>query len=227
MGRGPISFVAQVGSVVGNKFAYCFVDFFRTPALNSFLMLGELPTPTKLLTPLQSTPLVENPFGQSFYYVNVQEVRVNGQALSIPNDVWELDATGNGGTVVDSGTTLTSFVEPAYQLILSAITEKFPFPQVEPVQTFDLCFNATGVTNLSALPTLSIAMENNAVFAPPADNIFIDIPGGLKCLGLQGVEGPFGFSVLGNLIQQNFHMQFDLDGSTLSFAPTRCSQGLN
>ncbi|KAI5070825.1 hypothetical protein GOP47_0015168 [Adiantum capillus-veneris] len=226
MGRGPISFVSQVGSVVGNKFAYCLVDFFGTPTLNSFLVLGDIPAPTKLLTPLQSTPLVENPFGQSFYYVNVQEVRVNGQVLPIPSDVWELDATGNGGTVVDSGTTLTTFVEPAYQEILNAVVDKFPFPQVDPVQSFDLCFNATGVNDLSGLPSLSIVLEGNAVFSPPASNIFIDIPGGLKCLALQGVEGPFGFTVLGNLIQQNFHMRFDLDGSMLSFAPTRCSQAI-
>ncbi|MCO5594083.1 hypothetical protein L7F22_048104 [Adiantum nelumboides] len=224
MGRGPISFVSQVGSVVGNKFAYCLVDFFGTPSLNSFLVLGDLPSPTKLLTPLQSTPLAENPFGQSFYYVNVQELRVNGQVLPIPSDVWELDATGNGGTVVDSGTTLTTFVEPAYQEILNAILDKFPYPQVDPVQSFDLCFNATGVTNLSALPSLSIILDGNAVFTPPASNIFLDIPGGLKCLALQGVGGPFGFSVLGNLIQQNFHMQFDLDRSVLSFAPTQCSK---
>lgn len=224
LGRGPISFASQVGSVVGNKFSYCLVDFFHTPALNSFLVLGDLPESAKPSAPLQSTPLVQNPFGQSLYYVRVEEVRVNGHVLSIPSDVWDIDAVGNGGTVVDSGTTLSTFVEPAYREILNAITNAFPFPQVDPVESFDLCFNATGVNNLSTLPSLSISFQGNAVFSPPASNIFIDIPGGLKCLALQGVEGPFAFSVLGNIIQQNFQMQFDMDASRLSFAPTQCSQ---
>lgn len=223
LGRGPISFFSQIGALVGNKFSYCLVDFFRTPAQDSYLVLGDLPSSLKLRSPFQFTPLLENPFGQSLYYVGVEEVRVNGQALSIPSYVWDIDAAGNGGTVVDSGTTLTLFVEPAYREILNAVTEALVYPQTDPVQTFDLCFNATGITNLE-LPSLAISLQGNALFQPPASNIFIDIPGGLKCLGLQGV--PFGFSVLGNLIQQNFEMQFDIDGSLLGFAPTLCSQAL-
>lgn len=224
LGRGPISFVSQVGSVVGDKFSYCLVDFFHTPALHSFLVLGDVPKSVKLESALQSTPLVQNPFGKSLYYVSVEEVRVNGQVLSISSDVWDIDGVGNGGTVVDSGTTLSTFVGPAYRAILNAITSEFPFPQVDPAQSFDLCFNSISPTNFSSLPSLSFTFQGNAVFSPPASNIFIDIPGGLTCLALQGIEGPFGFSVLGNLIQQNFQMQFDMAASQLSFAPTQCSQ---
>ncbi|KAH7422940.1 hypothetical protein KP509_12G032600 [Ceratopteris richardii] len=223
MGRGMISFVQQVGSIVGNKFSYCLVDFFSTPSLNSLLIVGDPPMPIKLLSTVQSTPLIQNSFAPSFYYVNVLDVAVNGKILPVPSSVWELDAVGNGGTVLDTGTTLTTFVEPAYQMILNAISEEFPYPKVDPLQTFDLCFNATGLISLSSLPTLSITFEQGAVFSPPASNIFIDIPGGLKCLSLQGVQGPFAFTVLGNLIQQNFHMEFDLDSSMLRFASTQCS----
>ncbi|KAH7284366.1 hypothetical protein KP509_34G051300 [Ceratopteris richardii] len=221
MGRGPISFVSQVGAAVGRKFSYCLVDFFRKPSLNSVLVAGD--PPLTMRVPLQSTPLLTNPFRRSLYYVNVQEVRVNGVALFIPSDLWKLDEMGNGGTVVDTGTTFSVFVEPAYQRILSAMSTSSPLPKVEPVEGFDLCFNSTGLKSLTDLPNLSIVFQKNVVFAPPATNIFVDMPGSLKCLAMRGANRVFGFSVLGNLIQQNFLMQFDLQNSMLSFTSVDCS----
>eukprot|EP00249_Psilotum_nudum_P001410 c13880_g1_i1 orf=571-2199(+) len=222
LGRGSISFASQLGSVVGNKFSYCFADFFHTPAEDSFLTFGDAPASSSLQHAVQYTPLLKNPFSQSFYYVGIREVAVDGRVLPIPSYLWEIDATGNGGTVIDSGTTLTFFVEPAYRSILRAMRSALTYPQVRPLQNFDLCFNASGISDLR-LPELSITFRGEAYFSPSPANYFIDVINGVRCLGLQGVQSPFGFSILGNLLQQNFNVEYDRENGLLGFSPATCS----
>ncbi|MED6179291.1 hypothetical protein PIB30_115758, partial [Stylosanthes scabra] len=57
---------------------------------------------------------------------------VDGEVLDIPEETWNLTAEGAGGTIIDSGTTLTYFADPAYEIIKDAFVKKIKgYPVVE------------------------------------------------------------------------------------------------
>lgn len=222
LGKGPISFTSQLGKLVGNVFSYCLVDYTISPPQTSYLVLGQTPLRRSLKKSMSYTPFVRNRFAENFYYVGIKQVFVDGVLLPIHPRVWSIDIQGNGGTVIDSGTTLTYVVEPAYQIILAAFRKSVLYPRVRPVQSFDLCFNVSGIAR-PQLPKLTIVFKGNARFNPPPSNYFINAADDVKCLALQGVSSPTAFSILGNLLQQSFFIMYDREFSRLGFAHTDCS----
>ncbi|KAI4386452.1 hypothetical protein MLD38_004383 [Melastoma candidum] len=228
LGRGPISFSTQLHRRFGNKFSYCLMDFTLSPPPTSFLIIGNHPSKNSTMA---FTKLIANPALPTFYYVNVTSVSVDGVKLHIDPSVWALDETGSGGTVVDSGTTLTLIIEPAYSAILAAMRRRLELPEASPSGQvpFDLCVNVTGVRR-PRLPRLRFGMEGEgwmrrkATFSPPARNYFIDTEEGVKCLGIQPVgDGGGAFSVIGNVMQQGYLWEFDNDRSRLGFTRRGCA----
>ncbi|GLJ49843.1 hypothetical protein SUGI_1059210 [Cryptomeria japonica] len=191
LGKGPISFTSQLGKLVGNRFSYCLVDYTISPPQTSYLVLGQPPLRRSLMKSMSYTPFLRNRFAETFYYVGIKQVFVEGVLLPILPRVWSIDAQGNGGTVIDSGTTLTYIVEPAYQIILAAFRKTVLYPRVR--------------------------------FDPPPSNYFINAADDVECLALQGVSSPSAFSILGNLLQQNFFIMYDREFSRLGFVHTDCS----
>ncbi|KAM7484516.1 hypothetical protein LguiA_000525 [Lonicera macranthoides] len=222
LGRGPISFSSQLGHRFGNKFSYCLMDYTISPPPRSYLLIGG--TETGAVKPtLKYTPLQNNSLSPTFYYIGIQSVYVERVKLRISPSVWAIDELGNGGTVVDSGTTLTFLAEPAYRTILTAFKRRVKLPSpAEPTLGFDLCVNVSGVKRLN-LPRLSFKLVGGVLLAPPTGNYFIDTADNVKCLALQRVTAPSGFSVIGNLFQQGYLFEFDSDRSRLGFTRHGCA----
>eukprot|EP00249_Psilotum_nudum_P009588 c22028_g1_i1 orf=653-2275(+) len=218
LGQGSLSFSSQVGPAYGNKFSYCFVDFFSPTTVGSSLVFGE----SSFEHPLQYIPLLKNPYLKTYYYVGVEGVKVNGTLLPIPDHAWEIDSYGNGGTILDSGTTITQFEETAYETILAAFESAISYQRTAATNGLELCYNITLVSN-PVFPELLISFQGNATFQPPQDNYFIDAAKGVKCLAVQGVNSTSGISVIGNLLQQNFYMEYDRHNDRIGFVATNCS----
>ncbi|XP_077236113.1 eukaryotic aspartyl protease family protein [Tasmannia lanceolata] len=222
LGRGPISFSSQVGKRFGNKFSYCLMDYTISPPPTSYLIIGEAHEPNSK-KPMKFTPLHTNPLSPTFYYVGIESVSVNGVSLPIDPSVWTIDGDGNGGTVIDSGTTLTFLAEPGYRQILAEFKRLVRLPRmVGPDASFELCVNVSDVAN-PRLPRLVVRFLGGAIFEPPPRNYFIDAADGVKCLALLPVNSPSGFSVIGNLMQQGFLFEFDRDESRLGFTRIGCA----
>ncbi|KAF4350634.1 hypothetical protein CsatB_019856 [Cannabis sativa] len=223
LGRGPISFSTQLGRRFGNKFSYCLMDYTIAPAPTSYLMIGG--AQNDVISEMSFTPLLINPLSPTFYYIGIKNVFVDGLKLPISPSVWSIDELGNGGTVVDSGTTLSFLAEPAYRLVLAAFKRRVKLPSsAQPNLGFDLCVNVSGVSRLS-LPKLSFQLVGKSVvFSPPQSNYFIEAAESVHCLAIQPVELDSGFSVLGNLMQQGFFFEFDKDRSRLGFTRHGCAR---
>ncbi|KAF8033125.1 hypothetical protein BT93_D1887 [Corymbia citriodora subsp. variegata] len=228
LGRGPISLVSQLGRRFGSsKFSYCLMDYALSPPPTSYLIIGDGPGEENATTSssLAFTPLLANPLSPTFYYVGIKSVSVEDERLPIDPSVWSLDDLGNGGTILDSGTTLTFLADPGYRPILAAMRRRVGLPAAEGAPPgFDLCVNVTGAGR-PRMPRLSFEMEGGAVFAPPARNYFIDVADGVSCLAVRPVgtaEGA-GFSVIGNVMQQGFLWEFDGDRSRLGFSRRGCA----
>ncbi|XP_043688155.1 aspartyl protease family protein 2-like [Telopea speciosissima] len=224
LGRGPLSFSSQLRSLYGHTFSYCLVDRNSDLSVTSKLIFGE--DKSLMSQPnLNFTSLVvgkENPV-DTFYYVQIKSIVVGGEVLKIPAETWQLSSEGTGGTIIDSGTTLSYFADPAYQIIKEAFIKKVngysvvkDFPMLEP------CYNVSGVEKLE-LPKFAILFEDGAVWNFPIENYFIRFdPEEIVCLAILGTPHS-SLSILGNYQQQNFHILYDTKKSRLGFAPMKCS----
>ncbi|XP_051144171.1 aspartic proteinase NANA, chloroplast, partial [Andrographis paniculata] len=225
LGRGPISIVSQLGKEFGHKFSYCLMDYSLAPSPTSYLLIGGASgNGVAGRGKLSYTPLLVNPLSPTFYYVKIENVLVEDVKLRISPSVWSIDDFGNGGTVLDSGTTLTFLAAPAYRKILAAFERRVMLPRsaAGPGSGSDLCLNVSGISR-ARLPRLSFKLSGGSVFSPPPRNYFIDAADGVKCLALQPAAAETGFSVLGNLIQQGYTFEFDRDRSRLGFTRHGCA----
>ncbi|CAI9096294.1 OLC1v1032398C1 [Oldenlandia corymbosa var. corymbosa] len=222
LGLGPISFPSQLGKTFGNKFSYCLMDYTISPSPTSYLLIGGgLMGPT---VKKSYTPIINNTLSTTFYYIGIESVYVDDTRLPISPSVWDIDEFGNGGTVLDSGTTLTFLVQPAYDKVVQEFERRVKLPRSgDPSPTFDFCINVSRVSNLT-LPTLSFKLVGGARLSPPPQNYFIDTEEDVKCLALQPVTQPSGFSLLGNLMQQGFMFEFDKGRGRLGFSRHGCSE---
>lgn len=223
LGQGEISFSSQIGSMYANyKFSYCLVDHLSAPSKHSYLVFGNRNLQDKVASNLSYTPLLRDiRVPDTYYYVAIEGVNVNGIRLPIPPFAWSIVDNGTGGTIVDSGTTLSYILEPAYTVLFTAFDSLVLYPRVA-ISPFDLCFNSTTVTN-PRLPAFSIDFFGGRSFHPPVDNYFIAVADGVTCLSILEASGQ-GFNVIGNIMQQNFVMEFDRQHSRLGFGRTDCSQ---
>ncbi|XP_010241283.1 PREDICTED: aspartyl protease family protein 2-like isoform X2 [Nelumbo nucifera] len=224
LGRGPLSFSSQLQSLYGHTFSYCLVDRNSNISVSSKLIFGE--DKSLLSHPrLNFTSLVagkENPV-DTFYYVQIKSIMVGGEVLNIPQETWQLTAEGAGGTIIDSGTTLSYFADPAYQIIKEAFVKKVKgYPVVKDFPILDPCYNVSGVEKVE-LPDFAILFEDGAVWTFPAENYFIRLdPEDVVCLAILGTPRS-SLSIIGNYQQQNFHIMYDTKKSRLGFAPMRCA----
>lgn len=223
LGRGSISLASQLGRRFGNRFSYCLMDYTMSPSPTSYLLIGKS-TMVNYSKKMSYTPMISNPFTSTFYYIGIEGVYIEDVKLRIRPSVWAIDEMGNGGTVMDSGTTLTFLAEPAYRLIVSAFKRLVTLPEAdERTAGFDLCVNVSSEARPS-FPKLSFRLGGNSVLAPPPGNYFIDTAEDVKCLALQPLSAASGFSVIGNLMQQGFMFEFDRDRSRIGFTRHGCGQ---
>lgn len=224
LGRGPLSFSSQLQSLYGHSFSYCLVDRNSDTSVNSKLIFGEdkdlLNHPNLNFTSLVAGK--ENPV-DTFYYVQIKSILVGGEVVNIPEETWNLSAEGAGGTIIDSGTTLSYFADPAYQLIKEAFVKKVKgYPVVKDFPILDPCYNVSGVAKLD-LPEFGIRFSDGAVWNFPVENYFIRLePEEVVCLAVLGTPRS-ALSIIGNYQQQNFHILYDIKNSRLGFAPTSCA----
>lgn len=223
LGRGSISLASQLGRRFGNKFSYCLMDYTLSPTPTSYLLIGRS-TAVNDPKKMNYTPMISNPFTSTFYYIGIESVYIEDVKLPIRPSVWEIDELGNGGTVMDSGTTLTFLAEPAYRRIVQAFKRLVTLPEAdEPTVGFDLCVNVSGESRPS-FPKMSFKLSGNSILSPPSGNYFIDTAEDVKCLALQPLTAPSGFSVIGNLMQQGFMFEFDRDRSRIGFSRHGCGK---
>ncbi|KAL5203209.1 hypothetical protein ABZP36_014161 [Zizania latifolia] len=224
LGYSNISFVSRATSRFGGCFSYCLVDHLAPRNATSYLTFGPDPDSASSSASSSSsrTPLLLDGRVRPFYAVTVDSISVDGEALGIPSEVW--DVGSNGGTIIDSGTSLTILATPAYKAVVAALTKQLAgLPRVS-LDPFDYCYNwtARGDGDL-AVPRLAVQFAGSARLEPPAKSYVIDAAPGVKCIGVQEGAWP-GVSVIGNILQQEHLWEFDLTNRWLRFRQTRCTQ---
>ncbi|XP_022751553.1 aspartic proteinase nepenthesin-1-like [Durio zibethinus] len=220
LANSKYSFATNAAEKLGGKFSYCLVDHLSHINGSNYLIFGTNHNQVMVTGNTHYTRLELN-LVSSFYAVNVMGISIGGKMLDIPFQVW--DTTKGGGTILDSGTSLTVLTDPAYQPVMEAIkmsVSKYQKVKLDGVP-MDYCFNSTGFDD-TLVPKLIIHFADGARFEPHRKSYVIAAADGVRCLGFLPARFP-GTSVIGNIMQQNYLWEFDLEGNKLGFAPSACS----
>ncbi|KAJ1284780.1 hypothetical protein BS78_03G231500 [Paspalum vaginatum] len=235
LGYNNISFASRAAARFGGRFSYCLVDHLAPRNATSYLTFGPNPAVSWVVKTAcggsapapgaRQTPLLLDHRLHPFYAVGVNGISVDGELLKIPRLVWDIQE--GGGTILDSGTSLTVLASPAYRAVVAALSKKLAgLPRVT-MDPFDYCYNwtspSTGEDLAVAVPDLAVHLAGSARLQPPPKSYVIDAAPGVKCIGLQEGEWP-GVSVIGNILQQEHLWEFDLKDRQLRFKRSRCMQ---
>ncbi|CAN6381052.1 unnamed protein product [Urochloa humidicola] len=203
LGRGPLSLVRQLKVGV---FSYCLTS---DPAKTSPLIFG---SGALSGAGTQSTPLIMGAI-PSYYAVDLRSISIGD--LTTPGT-----GESGGGIIFDSGTTLTFLAEPAYSLAKAAMLAQAKLPLASGgggSDDDDVCFQTSGGGE-AEVPSMVLHFDG-ADMALPADNFFLPVGGGVICWVVQ--RSP-SISIVGNVMQMNYHVRYDVDKSVLSFQPANC-----
>ncbi|OMO64283.1 Peptidase A1 [Corchorus capsularis] len=216
LGRGRLSFPSQSGRRFNRKFSYCLVDRSASSRPSS-LVFGDAAIPRTA----QFTPLLTNPKLDTFYYVELLGISVGGTRVpKITPSLFKMDQDGNGGVIIDSGTSVTRLTRPAYIAMRDAFrVGAANLKRAPDFSLFDTCFDLSGKTSVK-VPTVVLHFRGADV-SLPATNYLIPVDSsGTFCFAFAGTMS--GLSILGNIQQQGFRVAYDMAGSRIGFAPRGC-----
>lgn len=246
-GRGPLSLPSQLG-FLQKGFSHCFLAFkyANNPNISSPLVIGDVAISSK--ENLQFTPMLKSPIYPNNYYIGLEAITIGNNSTSattqVPLSLREFDSQGNGGMLIDSGTTYTHLPHPFYSDLLSVFRSVITYPRAKEMEmksSFDLCYKVPYSTNTftgELFPSVTFHFLNNASLVLPQGNHFYAMGAPIdstvvKCLLFQtmddGDNGPAG--VFGSFQQQNVEVVYDLEKERIGFQAMDCasaaaSQGL-
>ncbi|XP_030936752.1 protein ASPARTIC PROTEASE IN GUARD CELL 2-like [Quercus lobata] len=214
LGAGPLSLVYEIP--VGGFFSYCLPS--RDSQVSGSLVIGKEAISTgSVWVPLLSS--IKNP---SFYYVRMIGLGVGGIRLPISEDIFHLTESGDGGVIIDSGTTVSRFPKVAYEAFRDAfIAQTMDIPRAPGVDLFDTCFN---LPNTIDMPLVSFHFWSDigevSLVIPPRN--FLVVVDNMRTACFAFAPSPASFSIIGNIQQEQIKISYNTVGGTLGFGPDLC-----
>ncbi|URD94290.1 Eukaryotic aspartyl protease [Musa troglodytarum] len=205
LGRGKRSLVSQTSQVYHSVFSYCLPS---TPNSIGFLKLGEPGDASNTVY----TRMLNSSNRPSFYFVDLIGISVAGQQLAIPPSVFR-----SGGTIMDSGTTITRLPPSAYEALRSAFQEHMSaYPRKPPKEILDTCYDFSGYEN-KTVPNVALQFGDGVTLDVDSSGILFD-----DCLAFSGGL-VHGVGIIGNVQQRTFEVVYDVGNEIIRFAPQACS----
>jgi len=246
-GRGALSLPSQLG-FLGKGFSHCFLGFrfARNPNFTSPLVMGDLALASASTDAgFVFTPMLTSATYPNFYYVGLEGVGLGDDAdggstaIAAPPSLSGIDAQGNGGVLVDTGTTYTHLPNPFYASVLASLVSATPYERSRDLEArtgFDLCFKVPCARAPCAddeLPPISLHLAGGARLALPKLSSYYPVTAirdsvVVKCLLFQRMEDDAGdaggpAAVLGSFQMQNVEVVYDLAAGRVGFRPRDCA----
>ncbi|CAI9116162.1 OLC1v1017242C1 [Oldenlandia corymbosa var. corymbosa] len=216
LGRGSMSLLSQSGSLYSGVFSYCLPSF-RSYYFSGSLKLGSVGQPKNIRT----TPLLKNPHRPSLYYVNLTGISVGKVKVPVAPELLSFDPNTGSGTIIDSGTVITRFVQPVYNALRDEFRKQVTGP-FSSLGAFDTCFTAS---NEDLAPPITLHFEGMDLVLPMENSLIHSSAGSLACLSMAAAPGNVnsGLNVIANLQQQNLRILFDTANSRVGIARELCN----
>ncbi|KAK9122868.1 hypothetical protein Sjap_012470 [Stephania japonica] len=235
-GRGPASLPSQLRLT---KFSYCLVSH-RFDAANKSSSLdlaisgGTGKTPATAYTKFLPNPTVGNPAFGVYYYLALRRISIGGVQVKIAAKYLSPQPDGNGGVIVDSGTTFTVMEGPVFEPVAREFVKQVEnrykrLRGVEGRVGLSPCFNVSGAKDVT-FPKLVLHFKGGADMELPSPNFiaFVGRESDVVCMTVSTVGGDEGEGVsgpaviLGNHLMQNFYVEYDLMNNRFGFRRQVC-----
>ncbi|KAF8731177.1 hypothetical protein HU200_016499 [Digitaria exilis] len=218
-GRGALSLPSQLKV---DNFSYCFTDI--TSSTPSPVLLG---LPANLYggatAAVQTTSLIQSSDNPTFYYLSLKSITVGSTRLAVPESAFALANNGSGGTIIDSGTSVSLLPPLVYGQLHDAFVSqvKLPVTSDEP-----LCFavSSAAAGKKQEVPKLVLQFEGATLDLPRENYVYEMEQGGQSSMCIAVMSSGGDMSIIGNYQQQNLHVLYDLAGNKLSFVPADCDK---
>ncbi|KAJ6718726.1 EUKARYOTIC ASPARTYL PROTEASE FAMILY PROTEIN [Salix purpurea] len=211
LGGGSLSFPSQINAT---SFSYCLVD--RDSESASTLEFNSTLPPNAV-----AAPLLRNHHLDTFYYVGLTGLSVGGELVSVPESAFQIDESGNGGVIVDSGTAITRLQTEVYNSLRDAFVKRTrDLPSTDGISLFDTCYDLSSRGNVE-VPTVSFHFPDGKVLPLPAKNYLVPLDSeGTFCFAFAPTAS--SLSIIGNVQQQGTRVGYDLVNSLVGFVPDKC-----
>ncbi|GFZ14216.1 eukaryotic aspartyl protease family protein [Actinidia rufa] len=247
-GRGVLSLPAQLTDFspqLGNQFSYCLVshsfDANRVRLLSP-LILGRYKRKEQLgqaEPDFVYTPMLDNPKYPYFYSVGLEAVSIGKRRIESPPRLKRVDRSGNGGMVVDSGTTFTILPSDFYESVVAEFGHRVgrghnKAGRIEERTGLSPCYYFDD--RVAKVPVVALHFGGNSSVVLPRRNYFYEFwDGGDEGKGKKKVgcvmlmnggddsEGGGPVGTLGNYQQQGFEVVYDLEKRRVGFARRKCA----
>lgn len=216
LGRGSMALISQSGSLYSGVFSYCLPSF-KSYYFSGSLKLGPVGQPKSIRT----TPLLKNPHRPSLYYVNLTGINVGRVRVPIAPELLAFDPNTGAGTIIDSGTVITRFVQPIYNSMRDEFRKQVKGPFTS-LGAFDTCFPAT---NEEVAPSITFHFQGLDLVLPVENSLIHSSAGSLACLAMAAAPSNVNsvLNVIANLQQQNLRILFDTANSRLGISRELCN----
>ncbi|PSS11533.1 Aspartyl protease [Actinidia chinensis var. chinensis] len=248
-GRGVLSLPAQLTDFspqLGSQFSYCLVSHsfdanrVRRP---SPLILGRYKRKEQLgqaEPEFAYTPMLDNPKYPYFYSVGLEAISIGKRRIESPARLKMVDRGGNGGLVVDSGTTFTILPSDFYESVVAEFTHRVErghnrAGRIEERTGLSPCYYFDDDV-VAKVPVVVLHFGGNSSVVLPRRNYFYEfLDGGddakrkrkVGCVMLMNgghdSEGGGPVGTLGNYQQQGFEVVYDLEKRRVGFARRKCA----
>ncbi|KAG4982397.1 hypothetical protein JHK87_027146 [Glycine soja] len=237
-GRGEESLPAQMNLT---RFSYCLLShqFDESPENSDLVMEATNSGEGKKTNGVSYTAFLKNPstkkpaFG-AYYYITLRKIVVGEKRVRVPRRMLEPDVNGDGGFIVDSGSTLTFMERPIFDLVAEEFVKQVNYTRARELEKqFGLspCFVLAGGAETASFPEMRFEFRGGAKMRLPVANYFSLVgKGDVACLtivsddvaGQGGAVGPA--VILGNYQQQNFYVECDLENERFGFRSQSCQK---
>ncbi|KAK8513357.1 hypothetical protein V6N13_002102 [Hibiscus sabdariffa] len=235
-GRGLPSVPSQLKL---RKFSYCLISrrFDDSPS-SSTLILDSTSDFDRKTNGLIYTPFLKNPVVQGkeafqvYYYVGLRKITVGGRRVKVPYKLLSPGKGGDGGTIVDSGSTFTFMAREIFLPVaiefVKQVRNYSRARDVEALTGLMPCFNVSNGDKPVEFPELRLHFKGGAEIALPLGNYFAVVGDGVACFTVvtDGGVGGVGHSgpavVLGSFQMQNYYVEYDLRNERLGLKPQLC-----
>ncbi|XP_025813157.1 aspartyl protease AED1-like [Panicum hallii] len=176
------------------------------------------------LAGVKYVPLVTNPRGPNFYYVDLVAITIDGKDLPIPPATFR----GNG-TMIDSQSAFTYLNPPIYAALRDEV--RWAMAKYQPAPAFsdlDTCYNFTGLQYIE-LPDVTLRFGNGETMDLDdrqfmyffREHLDDDFPFG--CLAFAASpDTNFPWNLLGSQVQRTKEIVYDVWGGMVAYVPSRC-----
>ncbi|KAJ4902187.1 Eukaryotic aspartyl protease family protein [Raphanus sativus] len=215
-GQANTSIISQLAAAgnVKRVFSHCLDNVNG----GGIFAVGEVESPV-----VKTTPLVPN---QVHYNVILKGIDVDGEPVDLPPSIASFG--GNGGTIIDSGTTLAYLPENLYNSLLKKITARQPV-KLHTVQETFACFSFTTDTD-KAFPVVNLHFEDSLKMTIYPHDYLFSLRQDMYCFGWQsgGLTTQDGSDVilLGDLVLSNKLVVYDLDNEVIGWVDHNCSSSI-